>query len=169
MERELLLLGLLQLHEMYGYQLNEVIETHFGTTLDLKKPTVYKLLNKMQAEGLLHFKEEQEGNRPTRRIYMITSAGTSLFQQLLREAVVEHKFLNLLNHIALAFLDNLPPDEVPDLLRSRQAIIQTILSTLDNSEPHIGSMQYIVELQKRYLVVEIELISEILENIESST
>ncbi|MFA9564800.1 MAG: SDR family oxidoreductase [Acidimicrobiales bacterium] len=52
MERKLLLLGLLRSHEMYGYQLNEFIDSHLGATVHLKKPTAYRLLNTMVDDGV---------------------------------------------------------------------------------------------------------------------
>ena len=63
MERKLLLLGMLRENEMYGYQLNEFLETHLGSAVQLKKPTAYNLLNKMAADGWISYREEQEGNR----------------------------------------------------------------------------------------------------------
>ncbi len=95
MERKLLLLGLLYSHEMHGYQLNEVLDTHLGTSIQLKKPTVYKLLNQMATDGWLTFREEREGNRPNRRVYAITEQGGEVFQRLLRETAGRLQTLGL--------------------------------------------------------------------------
>jgi DNA-binding PadR family transcriptional regulator len=48
MEYKLLLLGLLKSAEMHGYQLHETIEDHLGNSAQLKKPTLYKLLNTLR-------------------------------------------------------------------------------------------------------------------------
>lgn len=53
MERELLLLGLLQQQEMHGYQLHEFIDSYMQTCVDLKKSTAYYLLEKMAKDGFL--------------------------------------------------------------------------------------------------------------------
>ena len=40
MERKLLLLGLLRQHEMYGYQINDLIDAHLGSNITLTKQRV---------------------------------------------------------------------------------------------------------------------------------
>jgi len=87
MERKLLLLGLIRMQEMHGYQINELIDAHLGTSIQLKKPTAYKLLEAMMKDGWITDREEQEGNYPTRRVYSITPEGNAAFQRLLREKV----------------------------------------------------------------------------------
>ena len=61
MERKILLLGLLRQHEMHGYQLNELIDAHIGTSLQFTKPTAYRLLQKMTEYGWITFQDIQEG------------------------------------------------------------------------------------------------------------
>ena len=90
MERKLLLLGLLLSHEMYGYQLNEVLDAHLGS-INLKKPTIYKLLDQMANDGWLAFRDEREGNRPTRRVYAITDDGIKTFHRILREQLADYR------------------------------------------------------------------------------
>jgi len=75
MERKLLLLGMLRDHEMHGYQINEMVDIHLGSSVQLTRPTAYRLLNQMADDGLILFKEEQEGKRPPRRVYSITPQG----------------------------------------------------------------------------------------------
>ncbi len=74
MERELLLLGLLRGQEMHGYQLNEII-SRVNRYIELKKATVYFLLDKMDNSGWIKRTDEQEGNRPPRRVYHLTAEG----------------------------------------------------------------------------------------------
>jgi DNA-binding PadR family transcriptional regulator len=47
MERKLLLLGMLRFNRLYGYQINEMIDVHLGTSIKLTKPTAYRFLNQM--------------------------------------------------------------------------------------------------------------------------
>ncbi|MCA9906066.1 MAG: PadR family transcriptional regulator, partial [Anaerolineae bacterium] len=143
MERKLLLLGLLHGHEMYGYQLNEVLDTHPGTSIQLKKPTVYKLLDQMATDGWLTFREESEGNRPMRRVYDITSEGRDTFQRLLRELLADYTPAEFPTHIALGFLDMLPSIEALDLLRQRRSVIENLLATARSYGEHPGSMQLV--------------------------
>lgn len=58
MERELLLLGLLRRQDLHGYRLMDFIENNLGACTDLKKPTVYFLLEKMANQGWISASQE---------------------------------------------------------------------------------------------------------------
>jgi DNA-binding PadR family transcriptional regulator len=163
MERKLLLLGLLHAQEMYGYQLNDVIEAHLGKSVDLKKPTVYKLLNQMADDGWLGYRDEQTGNRPPRRVYIITVGGKDAFKQLLRQSVADYKPINYLDNISLAFLDFLPAQEVVELLRQRHAAVEKISQSEYYSAEHTGSMQLMIEYQTRHLATELRWLDDVIQ------
>ncbi len=63
MDRKLLLLGLLRMQDMHGYQINDFIDAFLAVCVDVKKPTAYYLLNKMHADGWIAV-EEQAGGQP---------------------------------------------------------------------------------------------------------
>jgi DNA-binding PadR family transcriptional regulator len=166
MERELLLLGLLRSHEMHGYQLNELIDSHLGTSVQLKKPTAYRLLNQMAEEGWITHREEREGNRPPRRVYTITSEGETAFQQILRESLADYKPAEFRSDIGLAFLDALPTEEALPLLHKRRAIIEDQLQTMSTDDKHHGAFQLVIEHQVRHLSTELEWLDEIIDRME---
>lgn len=163
MERKLFLLGMLRMQEMYGYQLNEFIDTHLGTSLRLKKPTAYHLLNKMAEDGWVTYKEEREGNRPPRRVYAITPQGEAAFQQMLRESLADYKPAEFRSNISFAFLDVVPPDEAVSLLQQRREIIKNLLQTTRTfGEHHGGSFRLIIEHQVRHLSTELAWLDEVI-------
>ena len=108
MERKLLLLGMLRNNNLYGYQINELIDTHLNTSVNLTKPTAYRYLNQMTEAGWITFTEEQEGNRPTRRVYVITTEGEAEFQRMLRESLARFEPAASHSSISIAFIDVLP-------------------------------------------------------------
>ena len=118
-ERELLLLGLLRKREMHGYQLSEFMETHLALFFDIKKATAYSLLGRMEKKGWVTSREEQEGKRPPRRVFAITSEGETVFQELLREALPEYRRPAFPGNVPMLFMDALPPEELHDLLELR--------------------------------------------------
>lgn len=136
MERKLLLLGMLRMQDMHGYQINELIETHIGTSIQLKKPTVYKLLHNMEVDGWITRRDEQEGNYPPRRVYAITVEGESTFQELLRENISEYRPISYLSDIGIAYLDALPAEEATTLLARRRKEVNDLLSRLDVDDPN---------------------------------
>jgi DNA-binding PadR family transcriptional regulator len=164
MEKKLLLLGLLRMHEMHGYRLNELIDAHLGRSVQLTRPTAYNLLEKMAKDGWIVFSDEQEGNRPPRRVYSITPAGEAAFQEILRESLSSYKPAKSKSDIALAFIETLPQAEAMSLLRKRRKAIELELESYgnDNEQHHQGGFQLLVAHQKRSLKADLAWNDEIL-------
>lgn len=131
MEKRLLLLGLLLSHASHGYQLNEMLQNNPGTPITLTKSNAYKLLNDMAADGWVTHQQEQEGNRPPRRVYAITEAGEAAFYRLLRENLAACPSPEFPGVVGLDFLYTLPAAEVVDLLRQRQQAVAARFQELD--------------------------------------
>lgn len=167
MERKLLLLGLLQTQAMHGYQLNDVIDSHLGGSIQLKKATAYDVLKKMAAEGWITHREEREGNRPPRRVYVITPQGRAVFVRLLRESLARYEPAEFRCDIALAFLDTLPTEEALALLRQRRKVIVTLIAEADAIGGHPGSMQLVVEHQQRHLRTELDWLDDVIARVEA--
>lgn len=168
MERELLLLGLLQRQDMHGYQLYDFIERYMGMCVDLKKSTAYYLLDKMAKDGFVSQSVEQVGNRPLRTVYHLTAAGKERFQVLLRENLAQYIPVRFGNLAGLAFLEEIPVDEAADLLSQRRQDLVNALIELENTPAHPGSFNNLVEHQVIYLKAELAWLDSILERLESA-
>jgi DNA-binding PadR family transcriptional regulator len=167
MDRELLLLGLLRRTDMHGYQLHEFINQNMASCVDLKKPTAYYLLDKMAEAGWMTIAEEQEGNRPPRRVYRLTPAGEAAFQRLLRANLTEYQPSRFPGDIGLAFLDALPPDEARELLAERRANLAEALAQAEATPWHTGSIQLVIEHQVRHLKTELAWLDEVIERLST--
>jgi DNA-binding PadR family transcriptional regulator len=168
MDDKLLLLGMLRQHQMHGYQLFEFIERDMSTCIDLKKPTAYYLLNRMAQDGWVEERQEQEGNRPPRKVYRLTGQGEAAFQRLLRENLAAYLPPGFAGDIGLAFMDTLEPAEALDLLRQRQAAIAAALSAVEAAPQHQGSLQWLVEHQLFHLKSELAWLEGLLERLETA-
>jgi DNA-binding PadR family transcriptional regulator len=164
MERELLLLGLLRGQEMHGYQLNEII-SRVNKYIGLKKATVYFLLDKMTENGWITRTDEQEGNRPPRRVYQLTADGEAVFQQLLRENLAQHHPTQFTGDIGLAFADALPSEDLKALLHTRRAAVETELSALRTTTHPAGSLRWIIDHQARHLAAELNWLDELIQTL----
>lgn len=164
MDRELLLLGLLRRGDMHGYKLHEFINRDMAFCTDLKKPTAYHLLQKMAASGWILEIEEQEGNRPPRKVYKVTDEGEAVFQRLLRENLREYYPSRFTGDIGIAFVDALPPDEARTLLLQRRAALETELETVNAAHSaHTGvGIQFVVEHQIFHLQAEIDWLDKVI-------
>ncbi len=121
MDHHLLVLGLLKLQDMHGYQLSDLIDRRLKYLTDLKKPTLYHLLSKLEVDGDVTKSVSREGNRPERYTYRLTKSGEMRFQRLLRENLqdVYAAFFN--DDIGLLFLSELPATEARVFLGQKRA------------------------------------------------
>jgi len=168
MERELLLLGLLRSQDMHGYQLHEAIDSHLGMGVQLTKPTAYRLLSNMAEDGWVTFREEQEGNRPPRRVYAITPQGEVAFQQLLRENLANYQPSDFTCHIGLAFLDELSAEEALPLLHRRHTGMEALLESTRAHGEHPGSLQLMLERQVHLLIAELEWLDTVIARLRNA-
>lgn len=155
MDKILFLLGLIRNTDMYGYQINDLIDSHFGIIVSITKPTAYRLLNKMAVDGWISFREEQIGNRPPRKIFSITPQGESAFQEMLRQNLSGYNPTQQSSVVSLAFLQILPADELLPLLKDRREIVQNLLQKLIESQRHQGDFQLLFEHQRLHLETEL--------------
>ncbi len=159
MYKELMLLGLLAQHPMYGQQIREVIEMHHDAFASyIKKPTMYYQLDRLVTEGLLEVRSEVvEAPGPgmahgdialrEREVYYITDSGRQRFISLLREALQSYEPGPSVIDAAVFFLDQLSPQEAVRLLQARhERLVNARLLVADQ----IASMR---EQDRAHLIV----------------
>ena len=121
MHKTLHLLGLLLSGPKSGYDLHRILRAHGELYANLKKGSVYYLLDRLASEGFLSVSAEAgaRGPRRERLIYAITAAGQDHFHGLLREALrlPEPSFSSVA--AAVIFVDRLPPGDALALLEER--------------------------------------------------
>ena len=161
-EHRLLVLGLLRLQELHGYQLAEIIETHFGHATRFKKATLYDTLKKLDSEGLVTGRTEQQGNRPPRTVYALTAQGDSAFLSLLREGLEDYRRPDLPGDTALMYLEALPPTEMRELLQNRRALVQAALAEERGDDLHHGSLNALLSRHAHHLRAEAAWLDEII-------
>jgi len=150
MERELLLLGLLRRQDLHGYRLMDFIENNLGACTDLKKPTVYFLLEKMANQGWISASQEHSGRR-SRQVYHLTPAGALAFQRLLRENLQSRHPVTFADDIGLLFADALTAAEALPLLETRAQTLRIQLEQLRSAPPHSGGAGLTLEHQLAHL------------------
>jgi DNA-binding PadR family transcriptional regulator len=150
-ERELLLLGILSVQSQHGYQINEFIERNLSRVTDMKKPTAYALLERLGQAGYVEVRSQQEGKRPPRKVYSITSAGKQLFLDLLRDNLAHAERMTFAGDVGLMFLDHLPREEALDLLRLRLKRLGEQISVYEQSPRHEHSLG--VDLAMQHILV----------------
>jgi len=167
MEKKLLLLGLLLSHGMHGYQLNEMLQHNPGTPISLKKSNAYKLLNDMEKDGWVTHTQEQEGNRPQRRVYSVTDDGEAFFYRLLRENLSSHPSPEFPGVVGLDFLYLLPAEEAATLLETRLEFVKSKFKELDDIDIEIRQSHLATEYLHKYYENEIEWLTKIINRLRT--
>ena len=81
----LVILGLLQREDMYGYQLVQETEKQSGGRIVTQEGSLYPVLYKLVDQGLISDRRVQVGKRMTRVYYHLEPAGQQRLAELLRE------------------------------------------------------------------------------------
>jgi DNA-binding PadR family transcriptional regulator len=159
---------LLRNQDMHGYQLHEAIDSHLGMGVQLTKPTAYRLLSHMAEDEWVTYREEQEGNRPPRRVYAITPKGEVAFQRLLCENLANYQPSDFTCHIGLAFLDELSAEEALPLLHRRRAGMEELIESTRAHVEHPGSLQLMMEHQMHLLAAELEWLGSVIARLQKA-
>jgi hypothetical protein len=122
----------------------------------------------MAGDGWVTYREEQEGNRPPRRVYAITPRGEDAFQRLLRENLANYQAADLTCHVGLAFLDQLPVNEALPLLHKRRAGLGELLAATRAHGEHPGSMQLMLDHQVHLLTAELDWLDAVIARMQTT-
>jgi DNA-binding PadR family transcriptional regulator len=86
------ILGLLQrFGPQHGYQIKKILAEQLSDFTQIKLPTIYYHLEKMQKDGLLSANGEKAGSRPEKTIYTITNKGIDAFKNKI-EGLLEFEY-----------------------------------------------------------------------------
>jgi DNA-binding PadR family transcriptional regulator len=164
MDHELLLLGLLQMQKMHGYQLNDFLDRRLGFITDLQKSTAYYTLGKLAKQHCVSKETERQGNRPERHVYELTGQGAQRLVDLLRANLGLFHPAFFGDDIGVLFMSQLPAKEVHAALLHKREQAQAALANLGSEVDHDpdSPVQYVIEHRRAYLRSELAWIDQLL-------
>jgi DNA-binding PadR family transcriptional regulator len=168
MEKELLLLGYLLSHSMHGYELHQMLQESAGLPIRLTKSNAYKLLGKMETDGWVTYREEQEGNRPPRRVYTVTDEGEAAFFRLLRENLTTCPTPEFPAAVGFDFVHALPPEEALARLEQRRQAVVARHRELDAVPRKILQSHLTLEYLRHFYASELEWLIAIIDRLRTS-
>lgn len=155
--RSLILLGLLMGQSQHGYQINEFIEKNLCTVTDMKKPTAYATLDKLNQKGYIDIHFEQEGNRPVRKVYSINEKGRNYFYQLLLGNLTSAEKVNYQGDIGLMFIDFLPMEKVIPALEERLEKNKMMIQEYKQTPSHNARVGVNLAVKHKITMLEAEI------------
>lgn len=130
-QSELALLTLLAEQPYHGYELEHVIEARgMRDWTEIGFSSIYYLLKKLEAEGLIESRLEEAGRGPARKVYAITPAGQEQLQAAILEALTTPQRCYPPLLLGIASLPAVPTAEAAAALRQYAA-------TLDERLAHV--------------------------------
>ena len=78
---ELCVMALLKKQDCYGYEISEAL----SEKIDIADGTVYPILRKLKADGLLTTYLQEESGGPPRKYYSLTRLGKETYEKACRE------------------------------------------------------------------------------------
>ena len=77
---ELLVLSLVEMRARHGYEIGKLIETRSGGTLSYNVASLYPLLYRLEARGLIEGRWVEKPSQRRRRYYRLTAAGRKMLR-----------------------------------------------------------------------------------------
>jgi DNA-binding PadR family transcriptional regulator len=107
------------------------------------------LLKRLNQAEYVDVTVEQEGNRPPKQVYSITTLGQKKFGDMLKSALTHIQDITPAGDIGVMFLDHLPSDEVIDCLQERLMKVEDLLSTYERTPQHGHGIGVDLSIQHR--------------------
>lgn len=147
----LVLLGVLCMKPMHGYEIKHIIEDHMGDWTDIKFGSIYFSLSKLAEENNIEVVEEsRQGNRPSRTIYRITDKGRQEYQKLLRKLFTSNNRTLYSLDIGIFFIKDLPKEEAVKYLDDQ---IKKTARALEYLRSHSDQLKNNPEVPKQASII----------------
>jgi PadR family transcriptional regulator, regulatory protein AphA len=105
--------------EATGYEIRRLlVEGEYSYFVEASFGSIYPALAKMEAEGLVTSRTEQQDGKPAKKVYAITDAGRTAFVQALFEPLGEETFRS--PFLLFARFANLLPAELVEMRLNEQ-------------------------------------------------
>lgn len=128
---EYALLGLLEEHPMHGYELYQRFQSQpLEQIIHIEMSQLYAFLKKLARLALIEASQSQQGGRPQRKVYHLTTAGRVVLQEWLTTPVERPRDIRIFFLLKLYFLQHLSPERLARVIEQEIAACQRFLTVL---------------------------------------
>ena len=138
MSHKYLILGLLAQNPMTGYDIRKHVKDVLSAVTNASYGTLYPTLHKLLEDGAVHVNEVEQGSRPSKKVYSITSRGQSALESWLNEPPADDK---VRREFLLKFYlaSNFAGQDLHSLLSRRRNEMQSKLESLRTERRDISN------------------------------
>ncbi len=127
----------------HGYSIRKIIAEQLSDFTQIKLPTIYYHLEKMEADGLLASSSEKPDSRPEKTVYSVTEKGLAAFRGML-EKLLEFEYRPAFPSDAVFyFSEHLEGAEIASRLEQHILRLEKALATI--REHKAATLQFIPE------------------------
>lgn len=128
---ETVILALLAEKPSYGYEIESEIDARgLNRWAEVTFSSIYYLLNKLEASGLIDFVFQKHGRYPTRKVYHLTATGEQLLRERLCEMIGIYRPSTPPCIVGITFIHVLPKEAAIEALEKLTASIKAHLDCL---------------------------------------
>lgn len=153
---ELFVLGELLTGPHHGYLLREILNKILGPFKQISWGTLYPLIHRLEAAGLVQVETEmvadapkQRGKGKQRNLYHITQAGSAYFQELINEPVPFRSYNSEHFIMKLNYFDHIMREEQLAILQHHQTYLQNQSDFLQSQLAKVATNVHIPEAERR--------------------
>ena len=162
MLKELTLLGLLRNQKLHGYGLAEYLDNHRTGEAAIGKSNAYRLLHKLEANGLIRSVTERDGKRPERQVFHVTAAGEAYFQEGILCELGERMSSDFPGLVALNYIHEVDAAAASAQLELRRGKVAARHERLRDMPEKVRHLHPAQDLELRHVEAELAWIDETL-------
>ena len=130
-EREAAVLGLLCENPLYGYTIEKIIDDRgMRYWTDIGFSSIYYVLKRLESRELITSSCEQQENKPSRKVYTITSDGRELMKDKVRSLIAAPRRIPSPFDLGIGYNMLLPREETIACLQERMSALDRTIHTL---------------------------------------
>lgn len=118
------LLGFMRQRPMHGYEIHQLLADPAGLDglWQMKLSRLYAILGRLEEQGYLRSHIEPQGERPPRKVFSLTAAGTETLLHWLETPVTQPRDLRLAFMLKLYFARRESPETAARLVAEQQRV-----------------------------------------------
>ena len=124
------ILGALMKRPMHGYEIYRFLSSALKGAWYVGMSNVYGMLKKLEGDGYVRSTIENTGNRPAKRIFMISDKGKGSFEEWISKPVSNIRDMRIEFITKLFFFKELGISGGRELVEKQKTVCQGILETL---------------------------------------
>jgi DNA-binding PadR family transcriptional regulator len=136
-------LGLLIANPAHGYDLGRHFspKSALGDIIHLSTSHLYALLARLERDGLISGEQEVAGNRPARRVYRPTDAGTQAVQRWIHEPVSHPRDMRIDFPLKLFIARRLGHEHAVELIGRQRMVFDDYIARLEGDPKPADSQE----------------------------